>query len=46
VIPVLLGAGIPLLPPPTECVELRLTESKVYEKTGIVSLKYLVIKAA
>lgn len=37
--PVLLGAGIPLLPPPGKQTKLRLTGHKVY-KTGIVSLQY------
>ena len=36
VIPVLLGAGIPLLPSPADQVKLALTHSKVFEKTGIV----------
>jgi dihydrofolate reductase len=39
VIPVLLGGGIPLLPPPSKATRLRLTGHKVY-KTGIVSLDY------
>jgi dihydrofolate reductase len=39
--PVLLGGGIPLLPPPTKQAKLRLTGSKVY-KAGIVSLEYAV----
>ena len=42
VIPVLLGGGIPLLPPPAEKVTLTLTEQRVYEKTGIVSLEYAI----
>jgi dihydrofolate reductase len=41
VVPVLLGQGIPLLPPPAERVKLRLTSSKAY-KTGIMSLEYAV----
>jgi dihydrofolate reductase len=41
VIPVLLGGGIPLLPPPAKQVKLKLTGHKVY-KTGIVSLEYAV----
>ena len=41
VIPVLLGGGIPLLPPPTQQAKLRLVGNKVY-KTGIVSLEYAV----
>jgi dihydrofolate reductase len=39
VIPVLLGGGIPLLPPPADRARLRLTKHKVF-KTGIVSLEY------
>lgn len=42
VIPVLLGEGTPLLPPGGDRVRLRLTGSKVYEKTGTVSLEYAV----
>jgi dihydrofolate reductase len=39
VVPVLLGGGIPLLPPPANRVKLKLTGHKVY-KTGIVGLEY------
>jgi dihydrofolate reductase len=41
VIPVLLGGGIPLLPPPAKQAKLQLTGHKVY-KTGIVMLEYAV----
>ncbi len=41
VIPVLLGGGIPLLPPAAGQTKLKLTGHKVY-KTGIVSLEYAV----
>jgi dihydrofolate reductase len=41
-IPVLLGGGTPLLPPGGGRVRLRLTGSKLYEKTGTVSLEYAV----
>jgi dihydrofolate reductase len=41
VIPVLLGGGIPLLPPPAKQAKLQLTGHKVY-KTGIVLLEYAV----
>jgi dihydrofolate reductase len=41
VIPVLLGAGTPLLPPPSERVKLRLVKSRVYEKTGTIWMKYI-----
>ena len=41
VMPVLLGGGIPLLPPPAKQTKLKLTGHKVY-KTGIVSLEYTI----
>jgi dihydrofolate reductase len=43
VMPVLLGEGIPLLPPnpSSEPFELKLTSCRTY-KTGIVSLEYAV----
>ena len=40
VVPVVLGSGIPLLPAPAKQVKLKLTNNKVYKKTGIVSLEY------
>ena len=40
IMPVLLGEGIPLLPPPAKQTNLKLTRHKIYEKTGIVSLEY------
>jgi dihydrofolate reductase len=42
IIPVLLGEGIPLLPPPAKQTKLKLTGQKVYSKTGIVLLEYSV----
>jgi dihydrofolate reductase len=42
IVPVLLGGGIPLLPPPAKQAKLTLTSHKVYPKTGIVSLEYAV----
>jgi dihydrofolate reductase len=42
VIPVLLGAGVPLLAPPAKRVTLKLTSHKRYAKTGIMSLEYTV----
>ncbi|MAG55588.1 MAG: deaminase [Planctomycetes bacterium] len=42
VIPVLLGEGIPLLPPPSHQVPLTLTNHRVYEKSGTVALEYTV----
>jgi dihydrofolate reductase len=44
VIPVLLGGGLPLLPPPATQAKLKLTGHKVYQ-TGIVLLEYAVQKA-
>lgn len=42
VMPVMLGGGIPLLPPPAMQTKLTLTGHKVHEKTGIVSLEYTI----
>ena len=42
IIPILLGGGIPLLPPPASMTKLKLTGRRVYEATGIVSLQYAV----
>lgn len=42
VIPVLLGGGIPLLPPTAERAKLELTAHRVYRNTGTVSLEYAV----
>ena len=39
IIPVLLGEGVPLVPPPVKQNKLKLTKHTVY-KTGIVSLEY------
>jgi dihydrofolate reductase len=41
VIPVLLGGGIPFLPPPASRKKLELTGHRIY-KSGIVSLQYAV----
>ena len=43
IMPVLLGEGIPLLPSPASKAEMRLINHSVYEKTGIVFLKYSLI---
>ena len=40
VMPVLLGGGVPLFPPPAKPAKLSLTGQKVYPKTGIVLLEY------
>jgi len=42
VIPVLLGEGVPLLPPAAKRVSLKLTGHKLYAKTGIMSLEYAI----
>jgi dihydrofolate reductase len=42
IMPVLLGDGIPLLPPPATLAKLRLVNHRVYETTGTVSLEYAV----
>jgi dihydrofolate reductase len=43
VIPVLLGGGIPMLPPPANRGRLKLKKHRVYEKTGTVGLEYAVL---
>jgi dihydrofolate reductase len=40
VIPVLLGAGLPMLPSSTARAKLKLTKHKIFEKTGTVLLNY------
>jgi dihydrofolate reductase len=42
IIPVLLGAGVPLAPPLSKAKTLQLTAHKIFAKTGIVSLHYAV----
>jgi dihydrofolate reductase len=42
VIPVLLGGGIPLLPPPAKQTKLKLTGHRVYKTTGILRLEYAI----
>lgn len=44
VIPVLLGAGIPLLPSPAPRATLELSRHRLYEKTGTMLLEYDVAK--
>ena len=44
VIPVLLGGGVPFLPPPAGRATLRLTTHRVYEKTGTVGLEYEIVR--
>jgi len=43
-IPVLLGGGIPLLPPPASGANLRLRKQRVYEKTGTIGLEYDIVR--
>jgi dihydrofolate reductase len=42
IVPVLLGGGVPFLPPPAPRTSLELTGRRVYEKSGIVLLEYAV----
>jgi dihydrofolate reductase len=44
VIPVVLGAGVPLLPGPSLQRSLRLTQHRLYEKSGIMLLEYDVVR--
>ena len=44
IMPVLLGGGIPFLPPPVARARLKLTKSRIYEKSGIVGLEYDVVR--
>lgn len=43
-IPVLLGGGIPLLPPPAGRATLRLRHQRLYEKTGTIGLEYDIVR--
>jgi dihydrofolate reductase len=42
-VPVLLGGGIPFLPPPAQRATLRLIKQRVYEKTGTLGLEYEIV---
>jgi dihydrofolate reductase len=42
VIPVLLGGGIPFLPPPAARTTLKFVGNRLYKKSGIMSLEYAV----
>jgi dihydrofolate reductase len=44
-IPVLLGGGIPFLPPPADRAKLRLRKHHFYEKTGTVRLEYDILRS-
>ena len=43
-IPVLLGGGVPLLPPPAARATLKLRKQRVYEKTGTIGLEYDIVR--
>jgi dihydrofolate reductase len=43
IVPILLGAGVPLLPSPANRIKLSLTAHRVYP-TGIVSLEYAIVR--
>ena len=43
--PVVLGGGVPLLPPPVDRTQLQLTAHRVY-RTGIIRAEYAVLKTA
>jgi len=44
VMPVLLGGGVPLLPAPAPRASLTLVNRRIFEKSGIVSLEYDVVR--
>ena len=44
IVPVLLGGGIPMLPPPADRARLKLTSHRVYDKTGTVGLEYQIVR--
>jgi dihydrofolate reductase len=46
VMPVLLGGGIPFLPPPTKRIQLKLINNKVYPKSGTLGLEYSIERPA
>jgi hypothetical protein len=46
VIPVLLGEGIPMLPPPASRTTLSLSKHRLYPKSGIILLEYAVGRRA
>ena len=43
-IPVLLGSGIPFLPPPAGRATLKLTSHRLYQKTGTIGLEYDIVR--
>ena len=46
VIPVLLGTGIPVLPPPAGRVTLKLRSQRVYKKSGTIGVEYDILKTS
>src|SRR5437763_1217424 len=44
-VPVLLGGGIPLLPPPAPQTALKFRKHRLYEKTGTILLEYETVRA-
>lgn len=40
IVPILLGGGVPLFPPPAPRLPLRLTSQRLYEKSGILFCTY------
>lgn len=43
VVPILLGAGVPLAPSPASWINLSLKTHKVYSRTGVISLEYAIV---
>ena len=43
-IPILLGGGVPLLPPPAGRAILKLRKQRLYEKTGTIGLEYDIVR--
>lgn len=44
IVPILLGAGIPMLPHPATMTKLTLIRNRVYEKTGTLLLEYVIAR--
>ena len=44
IVPVLLGGGIPLLPPPSRRAVLELRTQRVYKKTGTLAVEYDIVR--
>jgi dihydrofolate reductase len=45
IMPVMLGAGVPVMPQSAKRVELRFVKQELLEKTGVVSVEYDVVNA-